>query len=498
MITPHPHQMEFINNIRGAMRDHKYVVGQAFTGFGKSYCSAYIIDNALKKGKAVFFTIHLKELKRQTALSFTAAGIDYGFIASGEKPDYSKKCQLVMQGTAVNRLDVMPMPDLVIIDEAHLACGDQYLKLIDHWKEQGAYIIYLTATPWRLDGTGLDKIADTMVLSKPVDWLIENEYISRFRYFAPFKADFSGVDKVGGDYVNSQAGEVMEKPAIIGNVIETYKQHCMGMRTVAFCCSIAHSKRMRDEFNLVGIPSAHMDASTPDNERKQIINDLADNKILVIFNYAIITCGFDLSAQVGRDVTVDVALLLRPTMSLSLFLQMCGRVLRAKDYHALIFDFCSNVHNHGLPDAPREWTLEGRVKNKRGKDEPDVLVKQCDQCYCCHKPAPTCPECGYIYPVMERKIEEKEGELVEVTEEMHLKKLDRMQQGMADSVEKLIGLGHSRKRAKHIVEARQVKESLQKELFELSAGRLTMAEIKRMKPKQLKQEIEDLKDGHDI
>ncbi len=502
MITPYPHQMEFINGIRAEMRVHKYVVGQAFTGFGKSYCASYIIDNALKKGSRVFFTIHLKELKRQTALSFTAAGIDYGFIASGEKTDYSKMCQLVMAGTAINRLDEMPAPNLVIIDEAHLACGDTYMQLIEHWKAQGAYIIYLTATPWRLDGTGLEKIADSMVLSKPIDWLIENKFISEFRYFAPFTADFTGVDKVGGDYVKSQAGDVMEKPAIIGNVIETYKKYCSGMRTVAFCCSIAHSKLMRDQFNSAGIPSAHMDASTPDAERKRIINDLADNKILALFNYAIVTTGFDLSAQVGRNVTVDVALLLRPTMSLSLYLQMCGRVLRAKNYPALIFDFCGLAMrdgevNHGLPDAPRIWTLEGRVKNKKPKEEPDVLCRQCDQCYCCHKPAPICPECGYIYPIVERKIDEKEGELVEVTAEMIQKKRDRMEQGRAQTVEELVKLGKPRRMAVKIVQAREEKRRLQVEVFDICQiyNPVPGYKIQRLKPKPMKLLIEEFERG---
>lgn len=497
MITPHQHQLEFINNIRVAMGKNKYIVGQAFTGFGKSYCSAYIIDNALKKGKRVFFSIHLKELKRQTALSFAACGIDYGFIASGEKSDYSKPCQLVMAGTAINRMDELPAPDLVIVDEAHLACADNYRKLIDHWKSQGAYIIFLTATPWLLNGTGLSIIADELVLSKPVDWLIENKFISEFRYFAPVTADFSSVASVGGDYVNSQSAEVMEKPAIVGNVIKTYHEHCAGMRAISFCCSIAHSKKMVAEFNEAGIPAAHIDASTPDAERKRIINDLADNKILMLCNFAIVTTGFDLAAQVGRDVTVDVAFLLRKTMSLSLYLQMCGRVLRAKDYHALIFDFCGNavfngVANHGLPDAPREWTLEGRVKNKKSKSEPDVLVKQCLECFCCHSPAPVCPECGFLYPVIERKIDEKEGELVEITQQQEEKKQARMIQGQAKTVQDLVNTGMGRNRARHIVKAREDKEKLQNELLSLDEN-ISMYAVKKMKPKELKSMIEGLK-----
>ena len=488
--------MEFINNIRSAMSNNKYIVGQAFTGFGKSYASAYIIDQALKKGKRVFFTIHLKELKRQTALSLTSCGIDYGFIASGEKTDYAKPCQLVMAGTAMNRLDEMPEPDLVIIDEAHLACSDNYTKLIEHWKSQGAYIIFLTATPWRLDGTGLSKIADDMVLSKPVDWLIENKFISTFRYFAPVTADFTGVDRVGGDYVNSQASEVMEKPAIVGDVIRIYKDNCTGKRTIAFCCSIAHSKKMASEFNIAGIPAAHIDASTPDEERKRIINDLADNKILVLCNFSIVTTGFDLAAQVGREVTVDVVFLLRRTMSLSLYLQMVGRALRAKDYAALIFDFCGNailngIVNHGLPDAPREWTLDGRVRNKKPKEEADILVKQCPNCFACSHPSPCCPECGHIYEIVERKIEHKAGELVEITAEQAEKKQNRMNQGNAKTVQDLVNTGMARNRAIHIVKSREVKEALQNELAELCD--FSVNKIRQMKPKELKKYIEEFK-----
>jgi superfamily II DNA or RNA helicase len=252
------------------------------------------------------------------------------------------------------------------------------------------------------------------------------------------------------------------------------------------------SKKLCEAFNLAGIPSVHLDGKTPKAERRELLQKFARGEFMVAWNVGLFGEGYDIAANSGTDVTIGCVIDCSPTQAVGMWLQRCGRGLRKQEKPAILLDHAGNAGRHGLPCQEREWSLTSTKRSKKDKIEPDVLAKQCDQCFCCHKPAPTCPECGYIYPVMERKIEEKEGELVEVTEEMHLKKLDRMQQGAADSVEKLMALGHSRKRAKHIVEARQVKESLQKELFKLTDN-LTMAEIKRMKPKQLKQEIKNVK-----
>jgi hypothetical protein len=80
-------------------------------------------------------------------------------------------------------------------------------------------------------------------------------------------------------------------------------------------------------------------------------------------------------------------------------------------------DHVGNALRHGLPDAEREWTLEGDPRRKKKKKgEAIVPVRQCPQCFCCHEPAPSCPECGHVYQSMGREIHQEEGELRELTE----------------------------------------------------------------------------------
>ena len=124
--------------------------------------------------------------------------------------------------------------------------------------------------------------------------------------------------------------------------------------------------------------------------------------------------------------------MLRPTASESLFIQQVGRVMRPSDGKSACYllDHVGNVgkiadgefkRKHGLPSELREWTLDGRVKAKKGKKQPQektVDVTQCPKCYIVHEPAPACPKCGHVYEVKGRNLEQVDGMLVQVTEEM--------------------------------------------------------------------------------
>jgi DNA repair protein RadD len=121
----------------------------------------------------------------------------------------------------------------------------------------------------------------------------------------------------------------------------------------------------------------------------------------------------------GVDIpSVSCVLLLTATESLAKYLQWVGRGLRLAPgkTHLTVLDHAGNVLRHGMPDAPREWSLEGR--KKRDKTAPPV--RQCPECFAAHAPRPTCPACGYVYEVEapRRAIPESgAGELIEVKRE---------------------------------------------------------------------------------
>jgi len=154
---------------------------------------------------------------------------------------------------------------------------------------------------------------------------------------------------------------------------------------------------------------------------------------------------------------------MRPTKSLSLQCQKWGRVLRRKNTPALIFDHAGNANEHGLPDAPREWSLQGREKRAAGDKERTLPVRQCPTCYMVHRPAPTCPACGFEYPVQSRMVDEVEGELTEI-DAARIKKAARIEQGRAQTLDDLkrlaIATGKNPRWAEHVWRARQAKNAV--------------------------------------
>jgi superfamily II DNA or RNA helicase len=190
------------------------------------------------------------------------------------------------------------------------------------------------------------------------------------------------------------------------------------------------------------------------DERSRRIKAFARRELHVLTSVDLLTFGFDLASAAQMDVTIEAMSDLRPTKSLSLQLQKWGRVLRMKPDPALIFDHAGNCDIHGMPDDDREWSLEGRQKRKGGNAEPTIPVRQCGACYMVHRPSPTCPGCGHVYPIKSRMVDEVDGELSEVMER-RAKVEKKMQQGRAKTLQELMALGYSRGRALHVLRARQ-------------------------------------------
>jgi len=96
-------------------------------------------------------------------------------------------------------------------------------------------------------------------------------------------------------------------------------------------------------------------------------------------------------------------------------------VLRYKEFPALIFDHAGNHINHDLPDSDVAWSLVA-PDIKESKGGGSIPTRQCKKCYFVHRPAPKCPECGYVYEVQGREIDHVDGELVELDRESQQKK----------------------------------------------------------------------------
>lgn len=463
MITLYPHQQKFIDDIRKTMMSNNAILAQASVGFGKTIIAAYLCKQVIRKNKTMFFCVHTKDLLTQTCKAFDKFKIDFGIIASGH-PSKKSLIQICSMNTLYRRMDKYTAPDILVIDEAHFACSGSWSKIINHYKDQGSYILGLTASPHRLSGEGLIEHFSKMVKAVEMSWLIENKYLSEYKIFAPSFPDLSKVHTRMGDYASKEIEAIMDKPSIVGDVITHWNKYAKNKVTVCFCVSIKHSKHVCDLFNKAGIPSAHLDGECSMEERREIINKLANGEIKVLTNCQLFTAGFDLSLQCDKDITVEAIILLRPTQSLSLYIQMTGRVLRKKDYPAVILDHANLTMTHGLPDDIREWSLIGNKAYNKQKKEEGIKVKTCPRCYAVQMMGKTsCVYCGFEFEVNDRPLNIVDGDLVEI--DINSIRRQRLKsQGKCASLQDLVEEGKRRKYkrpylwAKYVWQARQRKK----------------------------------------
>ena len=442
MISLYPHQVKFVDALRHALRQHDSVMGQAATGFGKTITGAWIAQAVADRGNRVIFSVHRKNLIYQTERTFDSFGIEHSHIASGRQYSADAPVYVASIDSLRRRLEHIPAPDLLVIDEAHMAAARTWVKVVSHYRDHGSKVLGLSATPRRLDGKPLSWLFSSIVHGPSVRWLMDNGYLSDYVAWAPSQPDLTGVHTRVGDFKRDELEEATDRPKLTGDAAKHYKKHALNTRAIAYCVSIEHSKNVAAQFNAEGIPAAHIDGTTPEDERQSIIHAFADGACSVLCNVELITTGFDLSSQVGREVPVETIISLRPTQSLTLHLQMLGRGLRAKDKPAIILDHSGNILRHGLPDDEIDWQLDRITKAPRNTD-PVIAIRQCERCFFVYRPAPQCPNCGFTYPIQSREIQQVDGEL-EVVDVKAMRQSQRVEERNATTYDELVALGKKR------------------------------------------------------
>ena len=426
-MTLRPYQNQLANDIRAAFGSGaNRPLAVSPTGSGKTVLFSYITSQVLKRGSRVIIVAHRREILDQISATLKRVGVPHGFIQAG-KSTSTQPAMVASIQTLARRLDTVPAPDLVIIDEAHHSVSKSYVQMFAAWPT--AKFIGVTATPERLDGKGLGAMFDRMVMGPSVQWLIDNGFLAQPVYYAPREVvDLSQVHTVAGDFDRSEAEEIVDTPRITGDAVTHYVRFCNRQRAVAFCISVAHAQHVADTFNSCGIPSASIDGTLDPEVRKQRVEDLTAGKILVLTSCELISEGFDLPA-------VNAAILLRPTHSLSMHLQQVGRALRPYPgkTNAIILDHVGNCLRHGLAEQERDWDLSGR--EKRLKKSSLVETKQCSKCFAIFA-GTVCPQCGSQREIAVREIEEVDGELQRLSiEDISKKREERREEGKCKTLD---------------------------------------------------------------
>jgi superfamily II DNA or RNA helicase len=376
-------QIADLENIGNAYERHQSVCYQAPTGSGKTVIGAEFI--ARQPDDRIFVVGHRDEICQQFSAALARLEIEHGIIAPGYKPT-SHRVQVASVMTLVRRLDQFtPPPTLLVYDEAHHAAAPTWRKITAAFPD--ADILGLTATPRRLDGKPLDDIFDKLICGPSIAWLIDQGFLAPVTVFAPAHSpDLKAIKIRAGDYAPEQLAGVMSDGMIVGGAVDEYEKLCSGARAIVFCVDIAHSKLVAKAFRARGYRAEHVDGETSRAERRDLIAALANGSIDILTNCGLISEGLDVPGA-------EVAILLRPTKSLALYLQMVGRALRTapgKDC-AFILDHAGNVFRHGLPAARRQWSLHGRQQDDSAGDR----LFRCPACGAVNdRGALECVNCG--------------------------------------------------------------------------------------------------------
>jgi len=399
-----PYQSSSIITLRQAFSKSKRVLFVLPTGGGKTAIFTQIAENSPKK---VLILAHRKELIEQIS---ERLGKPHGIIINGVEPDYKCNIQVGSVQSVVKRLDKIN-PEFIIIDEAHHAVAGQYEKITARFSE--AFVLGVTATPCRLDGKGLGLAFDQLVQGPTIKDLIGMGFLCSSKVYAS-EVDLKKIKTTGGDYNKKQLETAMLKSSITGDAVATYRKYAKDKQAIVFCCSIKHATMVRNMFQLLGHSAEMITSRDKKDEREKILDDFRNKFTKILVSVDIISEGFDVPS-------CEVVILLRPTKSLSLYLQQVGRALRVMEGkpHAIVLDHAGNVFKHGFPTQDREWELTtDKIKAAQQKHN----LRQCKTCYAVYNnTAERCPECGELHKPEPKKMQMVAGELVPL-EEVEIKK----------------------------------------------------------------------------
>lgn len=382
------HRQELVTQISNTLNDHEVphrIIGQETT-----------IRLAVR--------IHMEESGR----SFYDPRADVG-VAGVDTLGKSKR-----QSEQKRWLDAVR---LWVQDEAHhVLRSNKWGTAVDMFPK--ALGLGVTATPERADGRGLgrhaDGVFDQMVVGPTMRELIDLGYLTDYRIFAPpSDIDLSKVEvsKRTGDYKDPQLVKAVRESHVVGDIVKHYLKIAPGKLGVTFVTDVETAEQVAAAFNAAGVPAAALSAKTPDAERIATIRRFRRRELLQLVNVDLFGEGFDLPA-------IEVVSMARPTQSYGLYVQQFGRALRILDGKdiAIIIDHVGNVVHHGLPDAPRVWSLDSKERRSRGGSDDAIPVRACPQCTGVYERVyPVCPYCGYKpEPASRGGPEFVDGDLIEL------------------------------------------------------------------------------------
>lgn len=384
------------------------------TGSGKSVIIANHARDAIENWPQtrIICVTHRKELiaQNEAALKRLWPEAPTGVFSAGlGRREHDAQILFCGIQSVYNKLDLIQWVDLIYVDEAHMIpkkATTQYGQFFLGLKAINPHlrIVGFTATPYRLDSGSLSGdpedgcLFDAIAFAIPVDMLIERGYISTL-VSAPVETrlNVDGVARRNGDFVPGQLeAAVNTDENNIPAVDEIIHLGTDRRSWMVFCAGVAHAKAVAAELDRRGVLVKTIFGETPEDERQEIIDAFKAGNIRCIVNVDVLTTGFDAP-------NVDLIAMLRPTDSMSLYVQVCGRGMRKHPGKGdcMVLDFAGNILRHGPINALRP-------PKARNKGEGDAPIKICPDCHeAVHAALAFCDVCGFEFPPREIKVDSR-------------------------------------------------------------------------------------------
>jgi len=343
-ITPYSYQQEILDKLDAErkVRGYNRNLVVAATGTGKTVISALDYKRFRKQNSdkpcRLLFVAHREEILKQSMYTFRAVLKDANFgemFVGCYKPESIDNLFISIQtfnSQAFTEKTTPEFYDYIIVDEFHHAAAPTYQKLLSYYNPQ--ILLGLTATPERMDGKSIlpyfnNRIAAEIRLPEAID----RKLLCPFQYFGvtdnidldSLKWAVGGYDKGELSRIYTLSGMMANRRAdLVVSSLLKYVTDIDDVKGLGFCVSIEHAEFMSNYFNAHGIPSMFLTGHSPDEERKEAKSRLVNGSVRFIFVVDIYNEGVDIPE-------VNTVLFLRPTESLTVFLQQLGRGLRLSE-----------------------------------------------------------------------------------------------------------------------------------------------------------------------
>lgn len=360
-VRPYHYQQEILDTLsveRDVLGHNKNLVVAA-TGVGKTIVSAFDYKNfkSQNKGKVnrLLFIAHREDILSQSLKTFRTILRDrnFGGLYSGNfTPNNIDHVFMTIQTFNSKKFDECldkEFYDFIIIDEFHHASAPSYQKILEHFKPK--VLLGLTATPERMDGKDVLEYFDGRISSEMrLCEAIDKKLLSTFQYFCiSDELDLSKLKWSKGGYDNKELTELLtidklnskKRAELVIRSLYDYISDIDEVVGLGFCVSIEHANFMANYFNDKKIPSVAISSKTIKDERDKAKSGLINGKYKFAFVVDLYNEGVDIPE-------VNTILFLRPTESLTVFLQQLGRGLRLSDNKECltVLDYVGQAHKN--------------------------------------------------------------------------------------------------------------------------------------------------------